>query len=462
MSSHYRTSVTEEQEREEISQHLTQQLETFLQPLLTWLDAYLDRRLVRTFLLSLAAIVTFRHHKQGLYLSELGSYLLQAVHAPAGTKRLSRLLHCEKWGKALIERFLWEHAQNNVEQMEQAGEEVLCIWDGSVIEKPESERTEGLCAVRSSKARRLKKQRKGNWNPQGGKAITVLGIEWTALLVLGMKYLPTVATMQWWSRKGENATSQREVEKQVLLQVASRWGRRVLHVFDRGYASKGWIALLSLFHLRFVIRWKKGHVFFDQKGQEKKLWEIARGKRSWQQREVWDERKKCWCKMGVLALPLRHAGYGGALWMVIGRRKGEPWYLITNECIEIAEQAWHIIFVYARRWQIELTFRYGKSELAMESPRMRKAEEREKLLLMVTLVYAYLLSLIDPMREKIKIWLLRHYCHRTGKRCQQAKLPLYRLRWALSRFWQQYPPVFTSTLLKNHPEDSNRRSESSG
>lgn len=34
--------------------------------------------------------------------------------------------------------------------------------------------------------------------------------------------------------------------------------------------------------------------------------------------------------MGVLALPLRHAGYAGDLWLVIGRRKGEPWYLMMK------------------------------------------------------------------------------------------------------------------------------------
>src|SRR6266542_5494337 len=96
------------------------------------------------------------------------------------------------------------------------------------------------------------------------------------------------------------------------------------------------------------------------------------------------------------------------------RMKKEPWYLITNEPIETVEDIWKIIFAYARRWQIEMTFRYGKSELAMESPRMRKWEDREKLLLMVTLAYAYLLSLLSPAFSKAREWLLRQYCHRTG------------------------------------------------
>jgi len=39
-------------------------------------------------------------------------------------------------------------------------------------------------------------------------------------------------------------------------------------------------------------------------------------------------------------------------------------------------------------------WRYSKSELAMESPRVWIWERREKLLLIVTLVYAFLLSLL--------------------------------------------------------------------
>ena len=462
MSTQYRMSLDEQQEGERWSRSLSQRLEVFLAPLLMLLDGYLDIRLVRTFLLSIAAILTFRHTKQGLCLSELGAYLASSAHAPAGTKRISRLLHSQRWTSRLIERFLWEEAKRKQAKMQEEGEEVLCVWDGSVIEKPESDHTPGLCSVRSSKARRLKKPRKGNWNVPGGKAISVFGMEWSALIVLGMKGLPQVAAMRWWSRKGERATTQWKQEQQLFLAAAGAWGRNVLHVFDRGYGNKKWVELLDAFHVRFVIRWKKGHLFLDQQGNKKKLWEMSRGKRSWEQRDVWDEKKHCWCKMGVLAVPIRHVGYGEKLWVVIGRRKGEPWYLVTNECVETKEQAWHIIYIYARRWQIELTFRYGKSELAMESVRLENAEEREKLLLMVTLAYAYLLSLLDEEEKEMRNWLLHHYCHRTGKRCRKVKAPLYRLRWALSRFWLDFPPLFSFAGGKSSPGVWNLRSKTPG
>ena len=88
-----------------MAQGLTAQLAHFLFPLLVELDRLLDKRLVRTFLQSIAAVIlTFRDRANGLLLSELGGSLLSAEHAPAGTKRLSNLLHAAKWRAALLMR----------------------------------------------------------------------------------------------------------------------------------------------------------------------------------------------------------------------------------------------------------------------------------------------------------------------------------------------------------------------
>jgi hypothetical protein len=66
-------------------------------------------------------------------------------------------------------------------------------------------------------------------------------------------------------------------------------------------------------------------------------------------------------------------------------------------------------------------------------------ERREKLLLMITLVYAFLLSLLAAQWEELRMWLLRAWCHRTGKRSREVAAPLYRLRAALSRLLGAYP-----------------------
>lgn len=31
-----------------------------------------------------------------------------------------------------------------------------------------------------------------------------------------------------------------------------------------------------------------------------------------------------------------------------------PWYILTNQTITSHEDAWQVIFAYARRWQIEM------------------------------------------------------------------------------------------------------------
>ena len=78
-----------------------------------------------------------------------------------------------------------------------------------------------------------------------------------------------------------------------------------------------------------------------------------------------------WVTASILALPAQHPHHPvQALWLVIARRKGGlSWYLLTNEPNTCVEEAWGIMFAYARRWQIELTWRENKSELALQSPR---------------------------------------------------------------------------------------------
>ena len=94
----------------------------------------------------------------------------------------------------------------------------------------------------------------------------------------------------------------------------------------------------------------------------------------------------------------------------------KPWYLLTNEPIADAADAWKVVFAYARRWQVELCYRACKTDLAMESPRLWFWENRLTLLLMVSLRCSFLLSLLHPHCQPLVEGLLRNWCHRTGKR----------------------------------------------
>jgi hypothetical protein len=172
MSTQYLTQVKEPPippyPAEEMAQGLYAGLAQFLAPLLMELDARIDKRLVRTFLQTVAIILTFRDRVNGLLLSEMGGYLDTPGKAPAGTKRLSRLLHCVKWSAELIRQYLWERATQRLKRWKAAGVDAMAIWDESVWEKPESIAPEEYGPVRSSKAARLTRIKKGYYTPPRG------------------------------------------------------------------------------------------------------------------------------------------------------------------------------------------------------------------------------------------------------------------------------------------------------
>ena len=151
-------------------------------------------------------------------------------------------------------------------------------------------------------------------------------------------------------------------------------------------------------------------------------------------------------KTGIVAAQVRHPHLDIPRWLVVSRPgKGRaPWYLLTSETILTAGDAWRAVLAYARRWQAEMCCRACKNGLAMESPRLWFRENRLKLLLMVSLVYAFLLSLLAPRLAPLVQQLLRNRCHRTGERYRQAAIPLSGLRSALSALWLSHPTALNS------------------
>ena len=442
-----------------VSHELTTQVAQFLFPLLIELDALVDKRLVRTFVGIITVILTFRDRANGLLLSELGGYLLSPEHAPAGTKRLSNLLHSDKWRASLIARFLWHRATQQVEQWQEKGEDGLVLWDESCWEKPESMQLEDLGPTRSSKAKRLTHIKPGYYTPPS-RPIFVPGMQWLAVVLLGRSAEqgpPQLAAHRWWTTRGPHASYKRDEEGKLLVELAVSWGRAVIHIFDQGFASAFWLGLMIAYSLRFVLRFRKDYHLLDEQGNRRLTWKIAQGKRGWSQRTVWDARRARWVVATVLVLQVTHPEQPlTPLWLVVCRSKERsPWYLLTTDSVSTQEQAWSVVFAYVRRWNIELTWKYEKSELAFQSPRVYEGEAREKLLLLATLAYAFLLTLLDARFRGLRLWLLRYYCHRTGRRCRRAKVPLTRLRCALSRLWQKHPPNFRTVAACRVPQQGN-------
>jgi hypothetical protein len=424
----------------------------FLRPFAEHLAAKLDIRLVQTALDLVQVILTHRDRALGLLLTELGGYLLSPAQAPAGAKRISNLIHAADWSSDDIGAILWQQADERVQALEIAGEQALLVWDGSVWEKPESQANADWCVVRSAKARRLSRRRKGMTIPHKGPPILVPGLHWDGLVVVGMQGSPTLAHIQWWTTRGERATTQRAVDQALLERSSTAWGRRVRHVWDRGYAGSGWIQAALAAQVRFVVRWKKGNKLLDNWGEERKAGAIGRGKRSQSYRMLRDTRTKELIKVGVVVVPVTLLDHPQPLTLVIARLgKGrEPWYLLTADPIHTLAEAWALVLAYARRWQIEMVWRYSKSELAFESPRVWEWEVRLKLLLLATLAYAFLLHLLNRSFDVLRAVLLRNWCHRTGKRYLEVAAPLYRLRSAISRLWQAaLPPGYHLPVLNS-------------
>ena len=427
----------------EMAAGMRERLTDFLQPVREELDEVLDVRLVRTMVRGVEAILENRDGRNGLLLSELGGYITDGAHAPAGTKRLGNLIRSEKWSGREIEAFLAEKGNERIADLVTAGETALAIWDESVLEKPGSLKPEGLSPVRSSTVGWMSRIKPGYYRPPSAP-VFVPGMPWASVIVAGMTGAPTLHSMRWWSTRGEQAEDKRSVIRQMLLHCDAKWGQRVVHTFDRGFAGAPWLGFWLEHAMRFVVRWQTNYKLLDEQGKERKPFEITRGKRSqaFYMLERSDGSKQ---QIGVYCCPVRHPAFPDRpLYLVVSRPgKGrKPWYLLTSEPTTNPEQAWRIIRAYARRWQIEMSFRFQKSELALESPRIYAWRHRIKLLLLVSLAYAFLLSLLSQCHAHLRNSLLDNFDHRTGKRCRETPAPLYRLRHALARLWLAFPLPF--------------------
>jgi hypothetical protein len=156
---------TSKREKAQEGRELENRCWAYLQPVLEEMHKKVDRRLVKTVLDLVLVILMHRHRNNGLLLSELGDHLLGGERGPAGVKRIASLVHSVRWKSSLIVNYLWKCADEKVKALRETHKVVYAIWDESVLEKSESLQAEGLCAVRSTKAARLKRIKPGYFNP---------------------------------------------------------------------------------------------------------------------------------------------------------------------------------------------------------------------------------------------------------------------------------------------------------
>lgn len=420
--------------RQNAARFLLHKLDRFTGTLRHQLDAQIDRRLVRTFFDVLVAILIFRERRMGLLLSELGGYVCGFDHAPAGTKRISNLLRSPKWSAQLVDRFFFHKTVDRVAQLKAQGKRPLLLWDDSRIEKHESWVAEDLCSVLSSKAKRLTQIRSGYFSPPKTR-ICVPGFKWTGVFLSHLGGVPSVCHMQWWTTRGKYKEDPDNIIFRLLRRIKAHIEQPLLHVLDRGYANEKMLRYLFHFQQDFVIRWKKNHLLSHSQKGTKKTHLLARSFKAKAGRIVRDKLRKNDKHITISWAPVNHADHpDNQLYLIIVRDKNNynsPMYLITSIQIQNKGQAWEILFSYMHRWEAEQGFRFLKSELALESPRLWFWDNRMKLMAIVTLAYDFLLSILTNWSTWVPQFF-RRWCHRTGERYRNASIPLYRLRMAIS------------------------------
>jgi hypothetical protein len=299
--------------------------------------------------------------------------------ATAGTKRIGKLMRSRKWSAVPSERFLLEEANTEVERLKAHGKRILCLFDGSVIEKPESSKLEATGPVLSRKAKRLTRSRLGLlFTLPTLRPLGVRGMDWTGTMITGLEGIPTLAVMRWWTTKGEYAEKLREKEEEVLRVLVRTWGPLLTFVFDRGEASGPWRHVLERFRVRFIIGWIKKHVCYDQEGREKNLWEMGRGKRYLAHKLIRESTSGLKLACDLWWTPVRHPHSPQHRYLVKARLKGHVCYLIPPERVQTEEIAGDgaaglCLFVASFRGGV---YRSCASALALEMPSHRQAVSR--------------------------------------------------------------------------------------
>ncbi len=422
-----------------LSWETAEKLMAFLTPLLEQLDVQLDRRLVNTLLGCVLGLLSHRGRDLCLLLSELGEQLIDGAHAPAGARRIWRLLRSPNWSADLIHEWLVAEADQAVEQVASREGQALLVLDGSVVEKPTARKLEGLTYVRSAQAKLLQCSCGG---PPPKHPTIVPGFNWVAAVVTGLSGTFGLARLHWYSPKapGEQAQHQREAEQAILWPLLDRWGQKVICLLDRGFDSHEFLGRLLARLARLVVRWRSDFDLIGPDGQEKAAGELTRYLRSQGHILVQLPKAHQPLKLGVASLPVKMPGCATPLTLVVARRQGKTslWFL-TNEPVSTVAEAIRIVQLYARRWQVEWAFRYEKTDLGFASIRVRLWTYRQKLWAIAELVHAFLLGLI-VFADGLVVKLLR-WCDRNGRKYTVVVAPIYRLRHGLCNVWNDHPPT---------------------
>ena len=347
-------------------------------------------------------------------------------------KRFFRLLHHPALKVAVIADWLLQRAS----QAWGNPADELVIVDGSALVKPYAKEMEHLTRVKNPLER------------QGGPktvpvrpADSACGGYWMLLAVRTTLAKGMAHMLYWrvWSPEEPNFVSQNQIEEDFFASVTARVGQRAVFVLDRGLGRFALLGQLAAQGVRFVARLSIGRDFaVDEEGMVH-LRLLAYRLPLPYKRVVYDpyDNKEKLARYGYRKV--KRPGIPGELTLVVQwleglpvRRadsvRGEPWLLLTNEPIRGEVEAWRIVAIYWRRMAVEETLRLLKSEVGLESFRVREFSAIQRVVALGMLVYGFLIELLEM--GGILVRTLCRLARWLG--LKQEKQTPYKLKWAIS------------------------------
>jgi hypothetical protein len=405
-------------------EELTARFAEEIAPLLARLGAEMDHRLVRSVREALVAILVHPRPSQALMLT---TFAEQSPHRPRlihTVKRFYRLLHHPQFSPQTVGRWLLERGTQDWDPIA----DELVLVDGSELIKPYAVRMEYLARVPNP----LTKQ----GGPKTMPGYWLLAAVRTTLT----KGMAQVLCWQLYSTRQPGFRSENRTTEQFLDRLLARVGRQAVLVMDRGFGRFALLGHLAAQQARFVVRLTANRDFgVDEEGMIH-LALLAYRLPLVYERVVYDPMQK----QEVLARygyrRVHRPGIPGELTLVVQWLAdiAEPWLLLTNESVHGEAAAWRIVQIYWRRMEVEQTFRFLKSEVGLESFRVRAFAAIERMVALGMAIYAFLIALLAGAGPLVSV--LCRFTRWLGLKGE--KETVYKLRWGINRLLTALPPGY--------------------
>jgi DDE family transposase len=410
---------------EEAREELAQRFAVFLAPLLARLRPGMDPRLLRSVREALLAILVHPRPRQTLMLTTFAEQSERRSPRLIHTvKRFYRLLHHPSFQAQRVRDWL---LARGTQGWGDANDELVLI-DGSELIKPYAKHMEYLSRVP---------------NPlhQLGGPRTMPGY-WllAAVRTTLRKGMAQLVDWQLWSTVEPDFGSQNRVERQFFQRLVARVEQHAVLVMDRGLGRFTLLGQLAALGARFVVRVSIQRDFaVDEEGMIH-LRLLPYRLPLVYERVVFDpfQKQEVLARYGYRRVHRKEIDADLTLVVQWLGDLEEPWLLLTNDPVHGEADAWRIVQIYWRRMEIEQTFRFLKSEVGLDSFRVREFAAIHRMVALGMVMYAFLVSLWEGGGP-----LVSFLCHLTRwLGLSHEKETVYKLRWGINRLLTCLPPGY--------------------